>query len=466
MRSILLRGATVLTMDEHIGDVLRGDILVRGTLIEAVGADLPVPPDADIVDTSGAIVCPGFVNAHMHTWQTNLRGVAANWTLLEYFRWVHRGLATLYAPDDIGISTLVGALGQLNAGTTTLGDWCHNNPTPAHTDAAVAALHDSGIRAVFLHGTPKPDPRPGEPHFSEVPHPRHEVERLLRGELGCGASKVTLGMAILGPHYSTLEVSRHDLRLARELGLIASMHQGGGTARTPGGWEALADERLLGGYINIVHGNDLSDELLDRFVEAGVTFSVAPENEMTQGHGHPITGRLLKRGVAPSIGIDLESIVSSGMPAAGRMALACQRALDNAHARAETGSIPETSTVPTRQAMEWITLAGARALGLADRIGSITPGKQADLVVVRADRLGVSPMHDPYSTVLLQADTSHVDSVMVAGEFVKKSGRLLRSDVGELLHQVSASGSRILAELGVPSAQVTRVSRRQAVHLS
>ena len=188
---------------------------------------------------------PGLVNAHMHTWQTGLRAISSNWTLLEYFRWVHAGLATRFLPEDIRIATLAGALNQINCGTTTLVDWCHNNPTPAHTDAAIDGLRESGIRAAFFHGSPKPDPKPGEPHYSEVPHPRNEVERLLRGPFASRDQLLTLGLAILGPHYSTLEVALCDFRLARELKLVASMHQGGGPAKTPNGWDVLEKENLV-----------------------------------------------------------------------------------------------------------------------------------------------------------------------------------------------------------------------------
>jgi hypothetical protein len=114
-----------------------------------------------VVDAPGCIVIPGLVNAHMHTWQTALRGVAANWTLLEYFKKMHAGLATVFEPQDLHIATRMGALNQLNCGTTTLADWCHNNPTPEHNDAAIAGLLSTGIRAAFFHGTPKPDPQAG-----------------------------------------------------------------------------------------------------------------------------------------------------------------------------------------------------------------------------------------------------------------------------------------------------------------
>ena len=234
---LLLRSGIVVTQDAAHGVLPAGDVLVEGDRIVAIAPRLDAA-DAEVVDCSGHIVLPGLINAHMHTWQTALRSVAANWTLLEYFRHVHAGLATVFVPEDIHIATLAGALNQLDHGVTTLVDWAHNNPTPAHTDAGVEALQQSGIRAAFFHGSPKPDPKPGEPHFSEVPHPRAEIERLLKGPLSDRNALVTLGMAVLGPHYSTLEVSAHDFALAKELGLIASMHQGGGEAKTPGGWES------------------------------------------------------------------------------------------------------------------------------------------------------------------------------------------------------------------------------------
>lgn len=451
MRPILIAGATIVSMDARVGDLAAGDILVVGDRIAEVAPEIEAP-EAERVEAAGRIAVPGLVNAHMHTWQTGLRGLAADWTLLEYFRWVHAGLATRFTPEDVGIATRVGALGQIDAGTTTLVDWCHNNPTPAHTDAAVAALKASGIRAAFFHGSPKPDPEPGEPHFSEVPHPRREVERLLAGPLGQRDGLVTLGLAILGPHYSTMEVARADFALAREFGLVASMHQGGGPARTPGGWERLIAEGLVGAGINVVHGNDLSDALLDRLVDLGATFSVTPENEMTQGHGFPITGRLRARGTAPSLGVDLESVLSGDMMSAARIALGTQRALDNAESRRASGTIPATTTVPAREALAWITVEGARMLGQADRIGSLTPGKQADVTLFDARGLHMRPLHDPVSAVVFQAGRADVEAVMIAGRFAKRDGRLVGGSPEADLEALEASGRRIASELGLRAA--------------
>ncbi|HEX7441221.1 MAG TPA: amidohydrolase family protein [Caldimonas sp.] len=438
----LIRGATIITMDTQ-GD-LTGDILVRGDAIEAIAPSIAAS-DAEVVEARGCIVIPGLVNAHMHTWQTGLRGIAANWTLPEYFRKMHAGLATVFEPEDLHIATYVGALNQLNCGTTTLADWCHNNPTPSHNDAAISGLLESGIRAAFFHGTPKPDPKPGQPPFWEVPHPRAEIERLLRAHQG--RDLLSIQAAILGPHYSTLEVAVHDFRMARELGLIASLHQGGGAARTPGGWERLEAAGMLGDHINIVHGHALDERQLERFCALGMSFSAAAEIEMLQGHGHPLTGRLRRFGRAPSLGVDLESVLSGDMLTQARIALGMQRSLDNVAYREAHGTIPPTATIKTREALGWVTLEGARMLKQEHRIGSLAPGKQADLVLIRADELNMQPVHDAVSSVVFQASLANIDSVMVAGRWKKRAGRLVGVELQRPLAELAASGRRIAAAL-------------------
>jgi cytosine/adenosine deaminase-related metal-dependent hydrolase len=441
----LIRGASIITMDQQ-GDLPQGDVLVSGDTITEIAPHIQVD-DAQVVDATGCIVIPGLINAHMHTWQTALRGVAANWTLLEYFKNMHAGLATVFEPADLHIATLVGALNQINCGTTTLVDWCHNNKTPAHNDAAINGLLESGIRAAFFHGTPKPDPKPGEQPFWEVPHPRAEVERLLK--VHQGHPLLSVHAAVLGPHYSTLEVALHDFRMARELGLIASLHQGGGPARTPDGWEKLEAEGLLGPHVNIVHGHALSDVQLKRFCDLGMSFSAAAESEMTQGHGHPITGRLLALGHAPSLGVDLESVLSGDMFTQARVALGMQRTLDNFAHREAHGSIPSTSTVRTRQALSWITVEGAKMLGQFDRIGSLAKDKQADLVLIRASDLNMQPVHDAVNSVVMQTSLANIDSVMVAGRWKKRAGQLLNVDLPPKLAALQASGQKITKALGI-----------------
>ncbi len=445
MTRTLIQNAHIITLDDQ-GELAQGDVLVTDDTITEIAPAIRVD-DTEVVDAAGCIMIPGLVNAHMHTWQTALRGLSANWTLLEYFQKMHAGLATVFEPQDLYIATLVGALNQLNCGATTLVDWCHNNKTPAHNDAAVQGLLESGIRAAFMHGTPKPEPKPGETPFWEMPHPRREVERLLKAHQG--KALLSIHAAVLGPHYSTLEVALQDFRMAKELGLIASMHQGGGPARTPDGWEKLEQAGLLGSHINIVHGHALSDGQLSRFCDLGMSFSVAAENEMTQGHGHPITGRLLALGRAPSLGVDLETVVSGDMLSQARVALGMQRSLDNVAYRSTHDAIPATSTVTTRQALEWVTVEGARMLGQLNRIGTLKAGKQADLVLIRADDLNMQPIHNAASSVVMQTSLANIDSVMVAGQWRKRGGKLLGVDLPPKLAALRASGRKIAKAMSI-----------------
>lgn len=230
------------------------------------------------------------------------------------------------------------------------------------------------------------------------------------------------------------------------------MHCAGGEARTPGGWDRLRAEGLLGDNVNIVHGQTLTDAQLAFMLERGVTFSLTPETEMTQGHGFAITGRLRRLGANPSLGVDLESSIGGDMFSVARMALASQRAIDNAESRDTTGQLPPTSTIRCREALEWITIEGARMLKMDDRIGSLTPGKQADIVLVRADDLNMWPVHDPVASLVMQAGIGNVDSVLVAGKCRKRHGRLLYPQLELRKRQLLASGRRILDAPGLRPA--------------
>ena len=443
MSRILIKSGMVVTLDGGIGDLAQGDVLIEGERIAAVAPAIDAE-DAQVIDARDKIVMPGLVNAHIHTWQTGLRGIAGDWTILEYLHHMHASIAPRFAPEDIYIANLVGALNQLNSGVTTMVDWCHNNPTPAHSDAAIDGLKEAGIRALFLHGSPKPDSKPGQPHFSEIPHPRAEIERLAHDRLPSRDGLVTLGMAVLGPAYSTYEVSRHDLALARSLGMLCSMHVGGGAMRTPDGFLRLAAEGLIDRRVNIVHGNNLAGEHLRVLLENGATVTVTPEVELQMGFGDCLTGRLREAGSAPSIGSDVESSMGGDMFTTMRMALQAQRAIDNAKVIARSGGAPEHLTIGCREALEWATIGGARMAGLDDRIGSLTPGKQADIVLLRADDLNLCPVVDPLRSIVLHAGAANVDTVIVRGRILKRGGALLRDDLARRKAELVSSSRRIL----------------------
>jgi cytosine/adenosine deaminase-related metal-dependent hydrolase len=441
----LIKGAAIVTMDAAIGDLAKGDILIENDRIAAVAPTIAAT-DAEVIDGTDRLVLPGLINGHLHTWQTALRGLAGDWTVAGYMQAMHRGLATLFRPEDIHIANLMGALNQINNGATTLVDWCHNNPTPEHSDAAVLGLEESGVRALFLHGSPKPNPKPGQKHFSEVPMPRGEVERFCRGRFASRDRLVTFGLAILGPYYSTYEVTRTDLDLAREFDLVASMHVGGGTAKVPGGFERLLDDGAVDRHLSIVHGNDIAPDTLRRLAESGARFTVTAEVELQMGYGDPITGIVSEAGAPLGIGTDVEPAVGSDLFTCMRLTLQHERNRSIVDTLGKTGNRPAQSPLSCRDALSWVTTSAAKAAGLDDRIGSITPGKQADMILLRTDALNMIPLRDFVVGAVMQASAANVDTVLIAGKMVKRDGSLLAGGLNEKIAALRASGERILSE--------------------
>ena len=213
MSRTLIKNAMIVTMDAALGDLLPGDILIEDDRIAAIGRNLQAG-GAEVVDGTHRIVAPGFINAHMHTWQAALKAVAANWTLLEYFKWIHAGLATQFRPDDIGIANAVRRADPDQRRHHHAGRLVPQQPDAgAHRRRHRRAVRFRASAPCSCTARRSPIPKPGQPHFSEVNHPRHEIERLLKGRFASSDQLVTLGLAILGPHYSTLEVARHDFKL-------------------------------------------------------------------------------------------------------------------------------------------------------------------------------------------------------------------------------------------------------------
>jgi len=445
MNKILVKSGNIVSMDPAIGDLAGADILVEDDRIAAVAKNIEVE-GADVLDASRMIVLPGLINGHLHTWQTGLRGLAADWTVAQYMQAMHRGLATLYRPDDIYVGNLLGALNQINNGATTLVDWCHNNPTPDHTDAAIRGLEEAGIRALFLHGSPKPDPKPGQKHFSEIPMPRSEVARLRKTKFSSDTGLITFGLAILGPYYSTYDVTRADLELAREFDLFASMHVGGGQSKIANGFERLLDAKLVDERTTVVHGNDIRPDTIGRMVDQGATFTVTAEIELQMGYGDPLTGVLSSKNAPISIGTDVEPAVGSDLFTCMRITLQHERNRGIMESVTRLGSRPQLSALTCRDALSWVTTGAAKIAGLDREVGSLTPGKQADIVMLRADDMNMMPAHDLVGCVVMQASPANVDTVMIAGRIVKRNGKLLFKNLQSKMAALQNSGERIVSD--------------------
>jgi cytosine/adenosine deaminase-related metal-dependent hydrolase len=240
---------------------------------------------------------------------------------------------------------------------------------------------------------------------------------------------------------SVYDVARTDLMLAREFGLVASMHVTG-TMLVPDGFERLCAEGLVGPAANLVHANILSDATLSLLCDAGATFTVTPEIEMQMGFGKPLTTRLIARGAPVTVGSDIESATSSDMFSVARFALQAARFVAHIEAVETTGKAPEAVATSCAEALAWATIEGARMARIDHKVGSLTPGKQADIVLLRTDAIG--PVHDPVAAIVLQAGPRDVDSVLIAGRFRKRSGGLLGPDAAKIKADLERSGRRIV----------------------
>jgi cytosine/adenosine deaminase-related metal-dependent hydrolase len=429
MAQTLIRNAWIVSMDPQVGD-LQGDILVDGERIEAIGRGIDAP-NAEVLDGAGRIAIPGLVNAHIHTWEYQLRGIGSDWVgIRDYHANMHKNLATRYQARDVYLGNLLGALNQIRTGTTTIMDWCHILRDAEMTDAAIDALEESGIRAVFARGTVKPPERAGEVPYYKKPFPREEIRRLRTGRLASDDRLVTLAMAILGPDWGEYDVAVHDIRLAREHGLINSAHTYGrkGKRVVEDGYPRLAAEGLLGPDHNIAHGNCFDEAELKIVLDAGCTITATCLTEALNYEQPAMLGRMLKFGGAPSLGTDCDPYFNSSMLWVARHAFQEQRAMDNRSLR-EAGRWPAATqhATRTRDALEWATLGGAKALGLDRRIGSLAPGKQADIVLIDTRGMNVFPAlpgGDPAHAVMMYAESADIEHVLIAGRFAKRDGTL------------------------------------------
>ncbi len=412
----LLQNGCVITVDKDLGNFWRADVLIEGTKIAAVGPDLGVT-DAEVIDASNMIVMPGLIDTHRHLWEGILRNISADGILANYFPDVLGVLAPVYRPEDCYAGNLIGALGAIDAGVTTLLDWSHIQNTPEHADAVIKALQESGIRAVFAYGNPNTSL--ADWWFnSSLEHPE-DIRRLRTQYFSSDDQLLTLALAPRGPEFTTMEVARHDWALAREVGVPITVHVGVGENGFSGGVKRMYEEDLLGPDTTYIHCCTLSDDELKYIVDTGGT----------------------------SLSVDVETNVPGDMFTQMRAAFQCQRALVNQRAL-YGGSFEDENLLTVRDVLEFATIEGARTVGLAHKTGSLTPGKEADIILLRADRLNVVPLNDPIGAVVVGADTGNVDSVFIAGRAMKRNGRLLNADLDRARGLAVESRDYVVAKAG------------------
>lgn len=445
MASTLISNATILSVDPKVGEINRGDILIKDDRIAEIGVALGAHAD-ETIDARGMIAVPGFVDTHRHTWQSLLRSTGADWTLAQYFAGVRGVMGDLYTPDDMYVANLLGALEALDAGITTLYDWSHNNNSPDHSDAAVNGLKDAGLRAVFGYGNSNREWFPVSDRRTDF----DDVKRVRDTHFASDDGLVTMAFAARGPEFATIDVTEEDFRRARELGLGITVHVGDGLWGLSKPLVQLNDRGLLADDTLYVHCTTMHDIDYQLIADTGGKASIAPELEMQMGHGFPATLKLLAVGIRPSISIDIVTTIGGDMFAAMRALLAGTRSVVNQRA-IEENRIVDPLPLMTRDVLEFATLRGAEASGLGHKTGSLTPGKQADIVLIDTNRLNMFPINHAPGAVVEAAHVGNIDSIWVAGKRVKRDGKLVGVDIAALREKVDRARDALFDRAGVPT---------------
>ncbi|MGH2428644.1 MAG: amidohydrolase family protein [Candidatus Limnocylindria bacterium] len=451
----LIRGGIVLTQDPELGEMAGADVLVEDDRIAAVGKDLAAD-GARVIDAAGDIVIPGFIDTHRHTWETSIRTCAPDFALITYFGSILDKFAPHYRPDDVYAANLWGSLECINAGITTLVDWSHIMNTPAHADEAIRGLQESGIRSVFAYGFPNTSLQDWwfGPDFagSELTADGDDARRIRGQYFSSDDGRITMGLATRGPGFCKPDVVRHDWELAKELGVNITVHVAMDRfGYTKGQITALRDMDLLLAGTTYVHASHFTDEEWALVRDSGGNVSFAPQIEIQMGHGWAPAVTALEYKVPIGLSSDVATTASAdqftqmhaifGSERGRRHQVAWDESLDGLQASPDL--------ITSRQVLEWATLGGADVAGLADRTGSLTPGKKADVVVIDASAVNVAPVIDAVGAVVCAADISNVKTVLVDGEVLKEDFKL-RADLEAPRKAVEASRDYLLSKFGDP----------------
>jgi 5-methylthioadenosine/S-adenosylhomocysteine deaminase len=420
---VLLKGGVVLTMDPRLGDFEKADVLIEGSKIVAVGASLPA--DAAIVDASNMIVMPGFVDTHRHIWQGQLRNILPNGRLdPDYFRDIGASARNAYRPEDVYVGDLLSAWGAINAGITTLLDWSHISNSPEHSDAAVQGLRESGIRAVYGYGTGAAGPKNQYPQ---------DIRRLRKQYFNSDDQLMTLALA-------TAFDPKH-WEAAREVGASITLHDNGTGLLLP-----LA--KLMGPDVTYIHCCNLNAEEWKLIADSGGCLSLATPIEMEMGHGVPPIQQALDHKIPWSLSNDVETEIPSDFFTQMRTNFFLQRMQIFARERAKEPNVPPLLTV--KDIVHVATIGGARANWLDKRTGSLTPGKEADVILLTANAINVMPLNHAYGSIVLGMDTSNVDTVFVGGRVKKWKGQLVGANVDQLRTRAEQSRDYLVAQAKWP----------------
>ncbi|HEX2929608.1 MAG TPA: amidohydrolase family protein, partial [Candidatus Binatia bacterium] len=431
----VVRNAYVVTIDPKLGDIPNGDVHVRNGVLVAVGPNLPAP-GAEEIDGRNRIACPGIVDTHFHLWGSFARGVVADGDF-DYFPVMSR-LGPVMTPDDAYNSAKLGIAEAINSGLTTIHDWSHNIISGAYADADLRALRDCGIRARFSYGYSRNlQLKPKETaDFNDIAR----VKREWFGPSNDGL--LTMGFASRGAGDTPPEVYRKEWEFARSIGLPITQHAGRSIAEIKRfrRIEMLYKDKLLGPDVQLIHTYSASAEERAMIAETQSHVSIAPFTASRLASGLPYLGDLLKRGVQCSLSVDTTTVGGNA-----DMFSIMRLMLQLNHLRSM-----DVMEVQPRRILELATIDGAKDLGIANRVGSLTPGKRADFILVRTNDLNVAPFINPSLLLVQQAQPANVDTVVIDGRILKHKGELVAIDVEEVIRKAAESFDAARKRAGGP----------------
>lgn len=434
----VIRGATVLTMDTSLGDFTSGDVHVRDGAIVAVGPRIDLT-NVQVMEGRGMICMPGFVDTHWHLWTSLFRPfVRADVDALGYFP-VSNRLGQLFTPEDSYRSVRLGIAEALSAGVTTVHNWAHNVRSPDHADAELSAMRDAGIRGRFAYG-----PAQGMP--DDQPMDLAGLARVKRdwmpgdGLLTLGISSRNIGaMSIGGAARGTLtiEMAKRDWGGARSLGLPITLHTSG-----PSPIKLLDDAGLLGPDVQLVHPLLTTPEERAILKARGVSYAMAPVGEARRPSSVGVIqlGELLEAGVKVSLSTDHTTNYNCDPFVAMRILFAL-------HQHRIGNKIPLT----VKRLVQLATLDGAVDLGIADKTGSLTPGKRADIILVRTTDINMTPVGDPYEALVSLAQPINVDTVIVDGRILRQAGKFTALDHAKVVREAQEAAAALRSRAKWPT---------------
>jgi 5-methylthioadenosine/S-adenosylhomocysteine deaminase len=426
-RRVLLKGGVVLTLDPGVGDFAQADVLIEDGKIREVRSDIAMSPDAAaVVDASNRVVIPGFVDTHNHSYQGLLRGMLASKLLTDYNRDVQTVLTPVYQASDAYAGVLVTALAMIDAGTTAIVDISQVSHTPEHSDAVIRALQEAGIRAVFSYhrGT-----GPG----TQYPQ---DIKRLQRTYFSSKDQLLTLAL--------TTSFDAKMFELAREVGVQSVLHIVGDDLSER--LQALERAGLLRAGDEYIHCLGLNEAAWRLIKDSGGHVSICAPIDMAMGHGMPAIQEALDHGLRFSLSTDHGVTIAQDFFTVMRSTFTLQHLLLLQRAHKGEQNLPPL--LSCSDVLEFATIAGARCANLDGKIGTLTPGKEADIVLLRADQVSVWPLNNAPGAVVNLMNPSHVETVFIGGKVRKWRGNLVGVDTARILRLVEEARDGVVRRSG------------------